>query len=117
MKTLNMSKYNFYTDGKTKVVAVSTYAGKAVRGVAKCDINDTFSLEKGKELAAARCNEKIAKKRFTRAQNMYVDMHVDMLIEHDKLLARFTKALNYRNDSEIALTEAENLVASILETM
>ena len=47
MKTLNMTKYNFYTDGKTKVVAVSTYAGKVVRGVAKCDVNDTFSLENG----------------------------------------------------------------------
>ena len=113
MKTLDMTKYNFYTDGKTKVIAVSTYAGKTVRGVAKCDVNDTFSLEKGKELAAARCNEKIAKKRFTRAQNM----HVDMLIEYGKLVARFTKALNYRNDSEIALLEARNHVETILETM
>ena len=108
-----MTKYSFYTDGKTKVVAVSTYAGKVVRGVAKCDVNDTFSLEKGKELAAARCNEKVAKKRFTRAQNMYADI----FIEYGKLVARFTKALNYCNDSEIALTEAENLVASILESM
>ena len=113
MKTLDMTKYSFYTDGKTKVIAVSTYAGKVVRGVAKCDVNDTFSLEKGKELAAARCNEKIAKKRFTRAQNM----HVDMLIEYGKLVARFTKALNYRNDSEIALLEARNHVETILETM
>ena len=113
MKTLDMTKYSFYTDGKTKVVAVSTYAGKVVRGVAKCDVNDTFSLEKGKELAAARCNEKVAKKRFTRAQNMYADI----FIEYGKLVARFTKALNYCNDSEIALTEAENLVASILESM
>ena len=113
MKTLDMTKYSFYTDGKTKVVAVSTYAGKVVRGVAKCDVNDTFSLEKGKELAAARCNEKIAKKRFTRAQNM----HVDTLIEHGKLVARFTKVLNYRNDSEIALLEARNHVETILKTM
>ena len=113
MKTLDMTKYSFYTDGKTKVVAVSTYAGKVVRGVAKCDVNDTFSLEKGKELAAARCNEKVAKKRFTRAQNMYADI----FIEYGKLVARFTKAVSYKEDSQVALTEAENLVASILETM
>ena len=113
MKTLDMTKYSFYTDGKTKVVAVSTYAGKAVRGVAKCDVNDTFSLEKGMELAAARCNEKIAKKRFARAQNMYADI----FIEYGKLVARFTKALNYRSDSEIALNEARNHVETILETM
>lgn len=27
-------KYTFYTDGLSKVIAVSTYAGKIVRGVA-----------------------------------------------------------------------------------
>ena len=113
MKTLNMTKYNFYTDGKTKVVAVSTYAGKVVRGVAKCDVNDTFSLEKGKELAAARCNEKIAKKRFIRAQNA----NIDVLLEYGRLMKKFEKAVSYKEDSQVALTEAQNLVASILETM
>lgn len=113
MKTLDMEKYSFYTDGKTKVIAVSTYAGKAVRGVAKCDVNDTFSLEKGKKLAAARCNEKVAKKRFTRARNMYVDM----LIEYGNMMERLNKARNYRNDSEVALAEARNHVETILETM
>ena len=113
MKTLDMTKYSFYTDGKTKVVAVSTYAGKVVRGVAKCDVNDTFSLEKGKELAAARCNEEIAKKRFASAQSL----HADIFLEYAKLAERFTKALNYRNDSEIALQEARNHVATILKDM
>ena len=113
MKTLDMTKYSFYTDGKTKVVAVSTYAGKVVRGVAKCDVNDTFSLEKGKELAAARCNEKIAKKRFTRAQNMYVDT----LIEYERLMKKLEKAVSYKEDSLVALNKARNLVISILETM
>ena len=113
MKTLDMTKYSFYTDGKTKVIAVSTYAGKVVRGVAKCDINDTFSFEKGKELAAARCNEKIAKKRFARAQNA----NIDVLLEYGRLMKRLDKARSYRRDSEVALDEAQNLVASILETM
>ena len=48
-----IEKYRYFTNG-SKVVAVSTYAGKTVRGVANCDPNDEFSLEKGKELAAAR---------------------------------------------------------------
>ena len=113
MKILDMTKYNFYTDGKTKVIAVSTYAGKTVRGVAKCDVNDTFSLEKGKELAAARCNEKIAKKCFTRAQNA----NIDVFLEYVRLMKKFEKAVSYKEDSQVALTEAENLVASILETM
>ena len=113
MKTLDMTKYNFYTDGKTKVVAVSTYAGKTVRGVAKCDVDDTFSFEKGKELAAARCNEKVAKKRFARAQKV----NVDVVLEYVRLMEKFTKAVNYKDDSQVALIEAQNLVTSILETM
>lgn len=66
-----IEKYKFYTtttkDGKEKVIAISTYAGRTVRGVAYCAHDDTFSLEKGKELAAARCAEKIAEKRMNRA--------------------------------------------------
>ena len=55
-----IEKYKFYTNG-SRVIAVSTYAGKTVRGVAVCHAGDTFSLEKGKKLAALRCAEKIAK--------------------------------------------------------
>ena len=113
MKTLDMTKYSFYTDGKTKVVAVSTYAGKAVRGVAKCDISDTFSFEKGKELAEARCNQKIAKKRLTRAENK----RREIVEENHKIVIAIKKVIRYKEDSENALIEAENIVASILRTM
>ena len=113
MKTLDMTKYSFYTDGKTKVVAVSTYAGKVVRGVAKCDANDTFSFEKGKELAAARCNQKIAKKRLTRAENK----RREIIEENHKIVIAIKKAIRYKEDSENALIEAENITASILRTM
>ena len=63
-----LEKYRFYTNGN-KVVAVSTYAGKTVRGVAKCAPEDTFDLEKGKEIAAARCAVRIAQKRYARAES------------------------------------------------
>ena len=65
-----IDKYKFYTDNNenpSKVYAISSFAGKTVRGTAKCDSKDTFSQEKGKELAAARCAVKIAKKRLARA--------------------------------------------------
>ena len=113
MKELDMTKYQFYTDGKTKVIAVSTYAGKVVRGVAKCDANDTFSLEKGKELAAARCNQKIAKKRLTRAENK----RREIIKENHKIVIAIKKVFRYKEDSEKALIDAENIVASILATM
>lgn len=49
------------------VIAVSSYAGKTVRGVAKCDPKDKFDIEKGKQLAAARCQAKVSTKRLKRA--------------------------------------------------
>lgn len=58
--------YKYYF-GKNIVVAVSSFAGKTVRGVAKCGPNDEFDVEKGKELARARCARKIAEKRHKRA--------------------------------------------------
>lgn len=63
-----VEKYRYYVDERNRtVIAVSTYAGKTVKGLAKCDPRDEFDIEKGKELAAARCAEKIANKRLARA--------------------------------------------------
>ena len=68
-------KYYYYVNengGKT-VTARSTFAGKTVKASAKCNPDDTYSEEKGKELAAARCNQKIAIKRKQRAAKMYME--------------------------------------------
>ena len=72
MKNYPIEKYQFktYTDkpsGTKVVVAISTYAGHIVRGVAKCSPEDKFDMTKGKELAAARCAKKIALRREVRA--------------------------------------------------
>lgn len=57
-----------HVDSDAKVVvATSTYAGKTVRGVARCHPNDKFDVEKGIELAVHRCNLKVAEKRQARA--------------------------------------------------
>ena len=70
MFSIDKYKFAFFNDvnGKQTVSARSTYAGKTVKGYAKCDPRDEFDVEKGKELAAARCNARIAEKRFKRAQ-------------------------------------------------
>ena len=62
-KKISANHYHFFVAGK-KVVAVSSYAGQTVRGVAICSEADAFDLQKGKELAAARCSAKIARKRY-----------------------------------------------------
>lgn len=66
-----LEKYNYLTydqtnkDGTTSkvVVALSTYKGKVIKGVAKCSESDEYSFEYGKRLAAARCDAKICRKR------------------------------------------------------
>lgn len=68
----SLDRYKYYIPTKAdgtpyKVVAVSTYAGRTVRGVAKCDPKDTFDIEKGKQLAAARCQAKVSSQRLKRA--------------------------------------------------
>lgn len=64
-----LDKYDFYfSKDKQKVIAVSRYAGRPVKGIAKCSPEDTYDVWSGKVLAAARCNQKVAEKRLKRAE-------------------------------------------------
>lgn len=61
-------RYRFFVNEKEKTIyCVSRYAGKPVRGIAKCSPVDTFDIEKGRELAKLRCDIKIAQKRVKNA--------------------------------------------------
>lgn len=95
-----IEKYKFYTNG-SRVIAVSTYAGKTVRGVAVCHAGDAFSLEKGKKLAALRCAEKIAKKRVARA-NQKVDEAYWAYVDAETYL---DKMVDYKDDALYELNE------------
>ena len=107
-----LSKYQFYVHDN-RVIAVSTYAGKTVRGIAICDSNDKFDIELGKKIAASRCNEKIAKKRLDRSVKKLAEAKEDV-----------TKAENHKRDMEsyhndayiaynIAAMEHDLLIASL----
>ena len=72
MHNYPLEQYKFYFDGN-RVIAASTYAGRTVRGVAVCAEGDNYDIEKGKRLAAARCNQKIAYKRVKRALKRVAD--------------------------------------------
>ena len=95
-------RYKYYTDNKTIVIAISTYAGKEVKGIAKCSPSDNFDFEKGATLARLRCDLKIADKRINRAEKKleearksYIeanrlvdDMHdylTDSMFEYDRV--------------------------------
>ena len=104
-----MDKYKFY-NSDNKVIAVSTYAGKTVRGVAKCDPEDTFYLKDGQELAAARCREKIAEKRLNRATRKYAEAYNEYKAAQNYL----NKMFKYLSDAEKQLDEAHKNVEDVL---
>lgn len=111
-----IEKYKFYVNDEenpTKVYAISTYAGCTVKGISKCDPRDTFSLEKGKELAAARCNEKIAKRRFARAKEKYNEAR----LQSYRADARVGKMGAYFNDAYDQLRKARDYANKLLKEM
>lgn len=95
-----IEKYKFYTNG-SRVIAVSTYAGKTVRGVAVCHAGDKFSLETGKKLAALRCAEKIARKRVARAYKKVDESYWAAVDARDY----FDKMVKYKDEAFDELAE------------
>ena len=111
-KEFPMDKYKFYYAGN-KVIAVSTYGGQRVRGVAVCSKDDEFDVEKGKKLAAARCNAKVARKRHDRAVAKYLMYSLEV----GRINREFDDATNYYTDSERDLKEAEERVRELEDSM
>ena len=110
----SLDKYKFYFDEKNAtVIAVSTYAGKTVKGYAKCDPRDQFDKEAGMKLAAARCNERIAKKRRARASKKVVE--AQRLLEEAR--QHYEKMSDYFDDSRSEASKASINVQKILKEM
>lgn len=107
MKNYN---YKYVVIPCEKVIAISTYAGRTVKGVAKCHPNDTFDVEFGKKLAAARCNEKIAYKRLTRALNKFGEA-VDESVAADEKMKRMR---DYVLDAGAAHEEAQCILRELV---
>ena len=86
-----------------QVIAVSSFAGKTVRGVAKCNPADSFDSEKGVALATSRCGVKIAEKRVKRAYNKVDEAKAAVNAALDHL----TEMLKYQSDAEAKLNVAQ----------
>lgn len=112
MKTITYQYAHFVNSaGQTVISARSTYAGKTVKGYAKCDPRDTFDAVKGEKLAAARCNKRIARKRLLSA-NAKVDAARKALAEAQ---ARLDKMLNFQADATHRASAAEDELANVLK--
>lgn len=106
------TNYRYVMVGR-KIIALSTYAGKTVRGVAICSEHDQFDVEKGKALAAARCNEKVAAKRYERA-NQKLNNTLD---EYNTVEDKLTQAEQYYHDAYLAYNEAAQHVDTLLKEL
>ncbi len=98
-----LSKYKFFVFGN-QVVAVSTYAGKTVRGVAKCHPDDAYDVEKGKMLAALRCNARIAEKRLNRANEKVKDATRQLVNSQE----HYSDMRQYQDDAFVGLRRAHD---------
>ena len=106
-------KYRHYTDGVSKVVATSTYAGKTVRGVAKCSEHDEFDMNAGIQLAEARCNARIAEKRYANAQKQH-EIALEALAKAQK---RVDEMKAYVVDSQVAVLQANQMVTDVMNSL
>ena len=104
-------KYHFYTQpAKNKVICVSHFAGKPVRGVAICSEHDEFNEETGRKLAQARCDLAMSKLR-VRDRNAEV---TKAYAERDAAYKRADKANERLMDAFAMLQDAENAVTHLI---
>lgn len=110
--------YKFYqynhkrADGSEclRIAAVSSFAGKPVKGYADCHPNDEFDVEYGQALAAARCAEKIAAKRCKRAYNKVDEAKAQVAAA----MVHLEKMMKYESDAEANYNIASYELAEIL---
>lgn len=112
IKKFPVDKYRYIVTDNM-VIAISSYAGKLVKGVAKCDPSDTFDVEKGKLLAAARCNEKVCSKRLAHATNVVNEVEASMCYWADM----YEKYCKYKADALNAYATAALELKEIRENM
>ena len=118
MRDYPIDRYKYYTyiDKKTNanvIVAASTYAGKIVKGYAKCDPTDAYNFTKGKELAAARCAEKIALKREKRAARKLAEAEAAL----EAAQSFYDKMLYYSQDSWQDVQDSAARIADLISNM
>lgn len=113
MKNYPLDKYKFYphttADGVYEIIAVSTYAGKIVKAKAKCDPRDSYDVESGKKLAAARCNARVAAKRRARAARLVKEAEAN----YEAAKAYYEKMIHYHADACNEYNKATNTAAAI----
>lgn len=108
-----MARYKTYQASDNKVVVVSHYAGRPVRGVAKCNPCDEFDAQKGEDLARLRCDKKIAEKRLARANAAYAEAEAAYVAAKERL----EQMTEYKQDAALILDHLEYALAQMESEM
>lgn len=112
MSKTKVVKYNYYTDKEQhKIIAVSSFAGKNVRGVAKCSPEDKYDLDIGMNLATLRCAVKIASKRLARAEQKKYEAYEAFAAaaqRYDAMSTYWADSVQAYEDAKAELKKMEN---------
>lgn len=105
-------KYKYFKQGTT-VFAVSTYAGRTVKGCAKLNPMDKFNEAFGKDLAAARCNQKVVNKRRKYNQEL-----MEVLADYKYAIEKaYEQAVERYDNSVLECKRADEEVASLVQSL
>lgn len=108
--------YKFILDNEenpTKVIVLTKYAGRPVRGIAKCSPNDTFNETLGRDLAQLRCDLKVAKLRMKRAMVKYAEAAKEWNRADEHLADMEDYYFNSRAEYENLLAEEKEMLEKL----
>ena len=109
-------KYTYNISGN-KVICVSRYAGKPVRGIAKCcEEYDNFNAETGMKLARLRCDKKIALKRVDSTIHK-LNSAIENLVKAQNDVDILTKLLSKHEESYESLSNSLTEFEQELDTV
>ena len=100
-----------YYKHNNEIVAVTSYQGKTIRAVAKCNPDDEYSYDFGKDLATARANLKVATKRNKRACDKMNEAAAALRKAQD----HYKDMCDYFDSSITEMEDAKLAISSLLE--
>lgn len=101
----------YFNDDKKIVYCISTYAGKTVKGVAKCAEEDYYIPCEGAKIAKARCDVKVSEKRVKNATKKWCAAKE----EYMRAQKRFEKMACYFEDAVRELSDNKKNLNKLLK--
>ena len=107
-----MIKYTYNISDK-KVYCMTYYAGKTIKGIAKCDPEDTFNEQSGKDLSKARCDVKLTKKKLDRCNKRVLLAAAEL----EAAQKRYNNALKYQDEALVTYMNARDSLEELTKAL